>query len=207
MCNVLDRLSAMAPFIQGRALHQLYPAQFIQNWPYHQVRPGCCINPVCRRQMFHEEMFPSDEKTPRAMCPECYAEWTYTVTEKCPVCGDYLENWRVSNQIHQPHEVIFRLHDGICLDYFSLLSGKALGQCSGIIDEACAHGYPQLQQGYVEGHYKKNGHRGEDFPPLRRVRFGVQQAGTYEFVPQRSVKTTYKGKEVKVIRKERHQGR
>ena len=207
MCNVLARLSAMAPFVQGRSLRQLYPAQFMQNWPYRQVRPGCCINPVCGRQMSHEEMFPAHKNTPRAMCPECYAEWTSAVTEQCPVCGDYLENWRVEKQRHQPHEVTFRLHDGTCLDYFSLLSGKALGQRVGIIDEACAYGYPQLQQGHVEGQYIKNGHKGENLPPLNHVRNRVQQSGTYDFLLQRPVKATYKGKEVKVIRKERHQGR
>jgi hypothetical protein len=136
--------------------------------------------------MSYEEMFPTNKNTPRAMCPECYAAWIREVTEQCPVCGDYLENWRVNNQRHQPHEVSFRLHDGRCLDYFSLLSGKALGQRVGIIDEACAYGYPQLQQGYVDGQHKKNVHR---------------QAGTNDFVPQRPVKTLYKGKEVKVIRK------
>ena len=206
MCNVLTRLSAMAPFVQGRSLRQLYPTQFMQNWPYHQVMPSCCINPACGRQMSYEEMFPADKNTPRALCPECYAEWTSAVTEQCPVCGDYLENWRIVNQTHQPHEVTFRLHDGRCLDYFSLLSGKALGQRVGIIDEACAYGAPQLQQDYVEEHYKKNGHRGEDRPPLRHVRFRAQQAGTYDFVPQRPVKTTYKGKMVKVMRKERRVG-
>lgn len=201
MCNVLTRLSAMVPFVQGRALQQLYPAQFMQNWPYHQVRPGCCINPVCGRQMFHEEMFPADKNTPRAMCPECYSEWTSAVTEQCPVCGDYLENWRVDSQTHQPHEVTFRLHDGTCLDYFSLLSGKALGQSAGIIDEACAYGYPQLQQDYIEGQYKKNVQRADDPPLLRRVRFRDQQAGTYDFAPAKSMRATYKDKKVKVIPK------
>ena len=193
--------SAMAPFVQGRALRQLFSAQFMQNWPYHRVRPGCCINPVCGRQMSHEEMFPADKKTPRAMCPDCYAEWTRTVTEHCPVCGDYLENWRVDNQIHQAHEVTFRLHDGRCLDYFSLLSGKALGQCSGIIDESYAYGPPQLQQGYVEGQYNKNGFRGENLLPLNHVRFRAQQAGTYDFAPAKPMRSTYKDKKVKVIPK------
>lgn len=214
MCNISARLQAVIPFIQGRSLYELYPNHFMQNWPYDRVQPYHCIG--CGRRMSHEELWPANRATPRAMCPECYSQWTSAFTERCPVCGDYLEKWRIDNQKCSPNEVTFRLHDGRCLDYFSLLSGKALGQdMSFLRDEYYVH--PQQlprqmirheHQKYIDAQYVDIRHqprqilrvpapRQRALPlPQEQLRVPNQFKGSVESVP---VRRTYKGKRVKYI--------
>lgn len=136
MCNVLEKLNAIIPYIQGKDLNNLYPSQFIDNWPYSSVNPYCCIS--CGRRMTNNEMIPSNRATPRAVCLVCYNEWQSFIirTERCRVCGDYLEKWRLDRFRAHSQEISNRLHEGRCLDYFCLLSGKALGSdMSFLMDE------------------------------------------------------------------------
>jgi hypothetical protein len=131
MCNVVFIFEALIPALHGRSLDEYFPSHFMQRWPYSSVRPDCCIG--CDRRMSYEEMFPRDKLTPRAMCPECYAEWTSTLTTRCPICGGMLEKWRVDSQIDQPAEVRLRLHHGKCMHYFALQSVRSLGRKVGFL--------------------------------------------------------------------------
>jgi hypothetical protein len=140
MCNVLEKLNAIIPYIQGEYLNNLYPPEFINNWAYNSVNPYRCIS--CSRRMTNNEMFPSNRATPRAVCKVCYDKWQFFIirTERCRVCGDYLEKWRLDRFKANSQEISNRLHDGRCLDYFCLLSGKALGSdMSFLMDEMYSH--------------------------------------------------------------------
>lgn len=111
------------PYVKGKSLNKIFPQSFLDRHPYHNVENGCCIQ--CGRQMRQNEMEPLG-KSPRAICPECYAKWTREVTKNCPICGDYLPNHKVQAQSSNPQEVSLRIHDGSCLDYFSIISCKVL---------------------------------------------------------------------------------
>ena len=87
--NILTVFSAMAPYIRGRSLHELFPSQFMQNLPFENVQTHCCI--LCLRPMSMEEMFPRRRLTPRAICPECWGAVTNDISETCWICGGYLE--------------------------------------------------------------------------------------------------------------------
>jgi hypothetical protein len=62
---------------------------------------------------------------------------TNVISKKCWVCDEYLENWKIEMQKLQRFDIHFRIHEGKCRDYFSLVSVKALGQDPGIVIEVC----------------------------------------------------------------------
>ena len=130
--NVLTVFNAMSPFIQGRSLSELFAAHFMQNLPYGRFSPHCCI--VCGRTMDDQEMFPPDRLTPRAICPGCWAKLTSTLSRQCWVCGGDLGS-KFDRQRSQRHDLHYRIHGGICSDYFSLVSVRALGYVTGIRDD------------------------------------------------------------------------
>ena len=218
MCDISARLQALIRSIQGRSLHELYPNHFMQNWPYDRVQPYQCIGIGCGRPMSYEELWPANKATPRAMCPECYSEWTSALTEQCPVCGDYLEKWRVDNQKCSPNEVSFRVHDGRCLDYFSLLSGKALGQDMSFLRDEYYVRPRQLprqtirheHQDYIDAQYVDLRHQPRQVlrvpaprqralpPPQEQLRV----RGQFEEPDSVPVRRTYKGKGVKYIHRD-----
>ena len=145
MCNVrTEHVDIMRndPKVRGKSLNQLFPQHFMDNLPYHKIKIGCCIQ--CGRRMSRHEMEPPG-KTPRAICPECYAKWTSEVTKKCPICDENLPNHKVQAQSSNPQEVSFRIHDGKCLDYFSIVSCKALGDDMSFLADETGH---QPQQKY-----------------------------------------------------------
>jgi hypothetical protein len=126
MCDVREEyvdIMRNDPKVRGKSLSQLFPQHFMDNLPYHKIKVGCCI--LDGRPMSRHEMEP-DNKTPRAICPDCYAKWTSQVTEICPICGESLPNNRVQVQREEPYEVALRIHDGKCLEYFATCSCKAL---------------------------------------------------------------------------------
>ena len=139
--NVLTVFSAMAPYVRGRSLSELFPAHFMQNLPFNRIQQGCCI--FCIRPMAYEEMFPPDRLTPRAICPECWAALTANISEACWVCGNYLEDWKINQQRIQLSELHFRIHGEKCGDYFSLCSAQGLGQHTGIRDALSPLNYSQ----------------------------------------------------------------
>ena len=94
-------------------------------WSYEKIKNGHCIG--CNRQMSQEAMYPSDRLTPRAMCPACYSGWTRTITKVCPICYNSLNFWQIKAQEFHPLDVSYRICDGLCLEYFSAMSSKALG--------------------------------------------------------------------------------
>jgi len=144
MCDVREEyvdIMRNDPEVRGKSLNQLFPQHFMDRLPYHKIKVGCCI--LDGRPMSRDEMEP-DDKTPRAICPECYAKWTSQVTEICPICGESLPYDRVEVQQDEPYEVALRIHDGKCLDYFSICSCKALGDDMSFIADETGH-QPQEQ--------------------------------------------------------------
>jgi hypothetical protein len=212
--NVLTVFSAMAPYIRGKNLHELFPHQFMQNLPYDRVRPGCCI--ICVRPMGNYEMFPPGRITPRAVCPVCWSSLTSGVTQNCLVCLDSLESWRIQKQERQLGNLHLRIHEGKCRDYFSLVSAKALGKETGIIDLPAVveaqHYIPFFFQEerlqLPEDTLQKNVYESFAVPgrlglplPSEQFRFQHPLKRTPELVPAQSPLEMHKGKRVKVIRK------
>ena len=188
--------SALAGFIRGRSLYELFPNEFMENIPYERVKSCCCIR--CLRPMSNEDMFPRSRLTPRAICPECWVTLTVNLSEKCWVCGDYLENWRFDRQKSQRHDLHFRIHEGRCRDYFSLVSVKALGWNTGIREETNRYDSPQLtprqipqqtrtapQQNFIEGEYEEVNARNKKAlpPPAELLRFEPQSRKIFSFIP------------------------
>ena len=147
MCNVrTEHVDIMrnSPHVRGKSLSQLFPANFMANLPYDRVMVGHCIQ--CGRLMSRDEMQPPGRQTPRAMCQQCYDYWTSSQSDVCPICKEYLSNDKLNGQRMNPKEVSFRIHDGKCLDYFSIVSCKALGDdMSFLADENQAYNFNQFQ--------------------------------------------------------------
>lgn len=77
--------------------------------------------------MSHQEMEPPDRITPRALHAKCFARWTSRISEECPICKEDLSDEKVNMQKVSPYDLHHRVCEGQCIDYFSILSCKALG--------------------------------------------------------------------------------
>lgn len=140
--NVISRFSVMAPYIRGKALHELFPSNYMVNLPYAQFPVHCCIR--CGKAMSQHEMFPHG-KTPRAICPGCWNELTSSISVKCWVCHECLESSKIDMQMHNPRDLHHRMHGGKCADYFSLESARMLGYETGIREEHSIPNVPQIE--------------------------------------------------------------
>lgn len=206
MCNVIERVNAMRPHLQGRSSNNIFHPIITQNHPYQRIQVGHCINTMCGRPMNGLEMYPPDRQTARSMCPTCYAAWAGWLANdyypKCWICGGELEAQKVAAFRANPNEVSNRLHDGQCLDYFSLLSCKALGQdMSFLADEHMLQAPPQFQHSASHPSFRHDsqiaGHTGQHtrLPPPQ-----PQATIPYQFQrPKQPQRPTYKGKPIKIV--------
>jgi hypothetical protein len=134
--NVRVRVDALRddPNVKGKLLSELFPQGFFNRFSYNDVEVRHCLH--CKKAMTHNEMEPPDKLTPRAMHVQCFAEFTNGITEECPICGGYLSNDKVDAQSHSHYDIHHRICEGRCMDYFSLVSCKALGDdMSFLVDE------------------------------------------------------------------------
>ena len=125
--NVRVRVDALRDDsdIKGKLLSELFPKGFFNRFSYNDVEVKHCLH--CKRSMTHNEREPPDKLTPRAMHVQCFAEFTNGITEVCPICEGYLSNDKVNAQSNSPYDIHHRICEGRCMDYFSIVSCKALG--------------------------------------------------------------------------------
>jgi hypothetical protein len=132
--NILTYFNAMQPYIQGRSIYQLFPSEFVENVPFARFPPFHCIR--CGGQMTPDMIMPPGRVTPRAICPTCWEQLTEELTEYCWVCGEELDDHQLFRQEASPKDIHHRIHDvGKCRDYFSLVSARAIGHSTGIVEE------------------------------------------------------------------------
>jgi len=130
--NVLHRAQAIIPHIRGSYLSFHFPEEFIRNLSHDRAQPGKCIK--CLNDMAHHDMHPPGRITPRAICPKCWAVLTSQLTQNCWVCGSWLDQQTIEHQQRAPQDIHHRIHDGKCMDYFSLVSARALGVNTGVCE-------------------------------------------------------------------------
>jgi len=196
MCNVIETLSAIKPYISGRLLSQVFSPEVLGRYPYRAFIKGHCLG--CGRRMYDEEMFP-ENRTPRAMCQACYDEWTKTDTHYCEICGDFLGESKILKQREEPKEVSHRLHDGQCMDYFSVISAKVLGEDMSFLRDNSADEVELL--GSAQPLYALPSQR----HILKELSFPIPALDyqPMEHLDFSSVEPTYKGKKIKVLRNHR----
>ncbi len=222
MCNVRTEhvdILRNSPAVRGKFLSQLFPKHFMENIPYENIKVGCCIQ--CGRRMHPNEMEPPGRQTPRAMCPECYDYLTSNISDECPICGEYLPKRKVDAQRGNPKEVSHRIHDGKCLDYFSIISCKALGDdMSFLADES--QWYNKQEPIRIGDSLYNNDNDGRDYleqtirnviqKEISRLNPGRTQKSlpnpSRKFSPSdyfdnRDIKKTYKGKDIVFVPKKR----
>lgn len=131
--NVLTYFNAMAPYIKGKSIYQLFPESFVENLPFARYQPFHCLGCAC--QMTPDMIMPPGKVTPRAICQNCWDQFTARFTGDCLVCNEPMEDAQVLNQQAAPKDLHHRIHGGKCRDYFSLVSARALGYETGILEE------------------------------------------------------------------------
>ncbi len=104
----------------------------MQNLPHDKVQPGVVF--IVIGDMAQHQMFPPDKITPRAICESCWARLTAQVTIKCWVCGSVHDQQMLDYQRQAPQDIHYRIHDGKCMDYFALVSARALGVDTGVCE-------------------------------------------------------------------------
>ena len=145
--HTLHRTNPIIPLIRGSYLNQHYPGEYMQNLSHDRAQPGKCIK--CYRDMAQHEMHPPGRITPRAICEPCWARSTAQVTIKCWVCGSVHDQQMLDYQRQAPQDIHYRIHDGKCMDYFALVSARALGVDTGV----CEYPPPGLHPQEID--YKK----------------------------------------------------
>jgi len=145
--HALDRASSIIPHIKGSYLFEHFPEEYMQNLSHDKVQPGCCI--YCYERMSQHQMFPPDKITPRAICESCWAGLTAQVTIRCWVCGSVHDQQMLDYQRQAPQDIHYRIHEGKCMDYFALVSARALGVDTGV----CEYPPPGLRLQEID--YKK----------------------------------------------------
>jgi len=86
--------------------------------------------------MTPDMIMPPGKITPRAICPVCWDQITQELTETCWICGEELDDHQLFRQEASPKDIHHRIHDvGQCKDYFSLVSARAMGHPTGILEE------------------------------------------------------------------------
>ena len=128
----IHRAQPIIPHIRESYLDQHFPPAFMQNLPHDKVKVWCCI--YCYMQMAQHQMFPPDRVTPRAICKSCWARLTAQVTIKCWVCGSVHDQQMLDYQRQAPQDIHYRIHEGKCMDYFALVSARALGVDTGVCE-------------------------------------------------------------------------
>jgi len=128
------RYEATLPYIEGKFLSQVYPAQFMQNLPFGKFSQNCCI--LCGVNMGHFDMFPHDKATPRATCQSCYNNWENIIFQKeqCIISGEWLSKEKLDAFHRDPHSLHNRLYDGRSEDYFCTHSVYAFGYSVPVLD-------------------------------------------------------------------------
>ncbi|MFC1828035.1 hypothetical protein ACFL0O_00300 [Thermodesulfobacteriota bacterium] len=144
--HVIERFQAMASYLRGKCLNEIFPGRFMKNLVYAKYPPYHCIG--CGVPMTHDQMNPPDRITPRAMCTACWEKWRQWIEaqERCLVCFDVLSDDKFGNFLDNPYDLHNRLCVGRCADYFSLMSAYALGYDTGIRDIPQHQAYPQVQR-------------------------------------------------------------
>ena len=130
--HALHRASHIIPHIKGSYLYMHFPEEYMRNLSHDKVQPECCI--YCNGRMSQHQMFPPGKITPRAICESCWDRLTAQVTIKCWVCGSVHDQQMLDYQRQAPQDIHYRIHDGKCMDYFALVSARALGVDTGVCE-------------------------------------------------------------------------
>jgi hypothetical protein len=137
--NSMHHFNAIAPWLKGKTIYELYPSEFRRTIDYLKVKPWLCL--FCERNMTQNDIQPQGRQTPRPTHAHCWNKVTSVINPECLICGEDLDDNQKSMQAQYPQDLHYRIHDtGKCLDYFSLCSAKVFGIDTGIIETV-----PQLQ--------------------------------------------------------------
>jgi len=124
MCEFSGRIKGLVPNMAGRGINEIFSANVQARFPYGSVRVGHCL--VCGAQLSDIERRPPGRAT-RSMCETCYGDLIVArVNEYCVVCGGRLPQYKVQAQIKNPRELRENIHEGECLDYFTLCHCKGI---------------------------------------------------------------------------------
>jgi hypothetical protein len=110
----------------GKSIHELFSPETQREFPYHTVNKGHC--PSCQNLIPINEQFPPG-RTSRSFCQRCYSD---LITNKfrgpCLICRNPLPAYKIERQVETPREISEYLHDGECIDYFTLIHCKVVGE-------------------------------------------------------------------------------
>jgi hypothetical protein len=147
----------------GKSLNELFSPEIQREFPYHTVSKGYC--PSCQNLIPINEQFPPG-RTSRSLCQRCYYDLiTNKLGGMCLICRKPLPAYKLQGQANTPREISEYIHDGECIDYFTLIHCKVVGEdMSFVSDESPAynqlpyHKLPDLsfQDTHIKGHAADN---------------------------------------------------
>ena len=113
------------PNVKGKYLSQLFPQEILDMMPYRFIRYRQCLS--CGKTVEQYDMEPPDMVNPRAMHTKCFNRLAVRVSKKCIICKNILSEDKINGQSNSPYDSYYRICDGHCIDYFSIISCKIFG--------------------------------------------------------------------------------
>jgi hypothetical protein len=125
--DVRARVDALRndPNVRGKYLNQLFPQKSLNMIPYQLLRYHQCI--FCGRTVEQYDMEPPDMVNPKPMHSKCFNRLAVRISKKCLICKNILSQDKIDAQSHSPNDSYYRICDGYCIDYFSIVSCKIFG--------------------------------------------------------------------------------
>lgn len=113
------------PNVKGKYLNQLFPQEFLDMMPYRFIRYRQCLS--CGKTVEQYDLEPPDMVNPRATHAKCFNRLGVRISKKCMICKSILSEDKINGQSHSPYDSYYRICDGHCINYFSIISCKIFG--------------------------------------------------------------------------------
>ena len=127
MCLFTDRLIGLMPYCFQDSQDNLLPRKIKAR--FKRVKPSRCL--ICGKKMSYHELWPIG-KCSRSLCLGCYNHWILARSRTgyinyCFICGDQLPHYKVNAIKSNPREIGKHMHDGNCMDSFTIMHNIIVG--------------------------------------------------------------------------------
>lgn len=141
MCEFRIRQNFLNQNQIHRIINDPFKSKIQTRFPYHGVREGHC--PSCHNLIPLEKRFPSGH-TSRSLCQVCYLNLIGSrPNTDCFICLEPLPAYKLQAQMAAEREIKEYIHDGDCLDYFTIVHCKVVGENQDYIENS-SYSTPQL---------------------------------------------------------------
>jgi len=132
MYNFTFHLENLKPKMAGRPYYAFFAIGIEARFRYHSVVVGHCL--ICGTVLSVVQPRPPGRAT-RSMCETCYEnEIVSRLNTTCFICGRRLPDIKITAQEINNRELTHNIHDGQCLEYYTIIHCKIGGEDMSFLD-------------------------------------------------------------------------